>query len=54
MTATKHDLLVCSVCHKPLNLGEQYLVSKRDGRMSTVHRHLCFPPRAAAPQQRAA
>jgi hypothetical protein len=54
MTATKHDSHVCSVCHKPLAEGEKYLVRKRDGRTTTVHRHLCFPPRAAQPRQHAA
>jgi hypothetical protein len=44
MTATKRDSLVCTVCRKPLLIGEEYLVRMRDGHPRTVHRHLCFPP----------
>ena len=54
MTATKRDSLTCSVCHKPMAASEQYLVRRREGRTTTVHRHLCFPPRVEQPQQRAA
>jgi hypothetical protein len=50
MTASKQDQLVCSVCHKALIEGEKYLVRKRDGRTTTVHRHVCFPPRAERQQ----
>lgn len=53
MTAAKRDSLVCSVCRKSLAQGEQYLVRNRAGRTTTVHRHVCFPPRAAD-RQRAA
>lgn len=49
MTATKSDSLVCIVCRKQIATGEDYLVRLRDGRPSTVHRHLCFPPGANQP-----
>jgi hypothetical protein len=53
MTAANRDSLVCNVCHKALARGEQYLVRNRAGRRTTVHRHVCFPPRATD-RQRAA
>jgi len=44
MTASKSESLTCIVCRKELASGEEYLVRMREGRTSTVHRHLCFPP----------
>jgi hypothetical protein len=44
MTANKSESLTCTVCRKQLTSGEEYLVRMRDGRTTTVHRHLCFPP----------
>ena len=44
MTASQSESLVCIVCRKRLESGEEYLVRVRAGRPSTVHRHLCFPP----------
>jgi hypothetical protein len=44
MTASKSESLTCIVCRKQLENGEEYLVRMRDGRTTTVHRHLCFPP----------
>jgi hypothetical protein len=50
MTATKTESLTCNVCRKRLGSGEEYLVRMRDGRTTTVHRHLCFPPAVSRPQ----
>jgi len=44
MTPIKSDPMVCTVCRKQLGNGEEYLVRLRNGRATTVHRHLCFPP----------
>jgi hypothetical protein len=44
MTAMKSDSMVCMVCRKQLANSEDYLVRMRNGRATTVHRHLCFPP----------
>jgi hypothetical protein len=54
MTATKRDSLVCTVCRKPLLIGEEYLVRMHDGHPRTVHRHLCFPPAAQAEREQPA
>jgi len=50
MTAQESEALVCMVCRKRLASGEEYLVRKREGRTTTVHRHLCFPPSATRPE----
>ena len=50
MPASKSESLVCIVCRKQLASGEEYLVRLRDGRPSTVHRHVCFPPGGSEPQ----
>jgi RNase P subunit RPR2 len=50
MTARKSESLTCNVCRKQLASGEEYLVRMREGRTSTVHRHLCFPPAVSPPQ----
>ena len=47
MTALKSESLTCMVCRKQLANGEEYLVRMREGRTTTVHRHLCFPPTAS-------
>ena len=52
MTASKSESLTCIVCRKELASGEEYLVRMREGRMSTVHRHLCFPPAVDQQQTR--
>jgi hypothetical protein len=50
MTALKSESLTCIVCRKQLANGEEYLVRMREGRTTTVHRHLCFPPAADRPE----
>lgn len=50
MTALKSESLTCIVCRKQLASGEEYLVRMREGRTTTVHRHLCFPPAASRPE----
>jgi hypothetical protein len=50
MTARNIDSLTCIVCRKQLEQGEEYLVRMREGRTSTVHRHLCFPPAVSQPE----
>ena len=50
MTASKSESLTCIVCRKELASGEEYLVRMREGRTTTVHRHLCFPPVVNQPQ----
>ncbi|HEY1359601.1 MAG TPA: hypothetical protein VGF21_14960 [Thermoleophilaceae bacterium] len=50
MTALKSESLTCTVCRKELANGEEYLVRMREGRPTTVHRHLCFPPAASRPE----
>ena len=50
MTAQKTESLTCMVCRKQLAGGEEYLVRIREGRTTTVHRHLCFPPSASRPE----
>jgi hypothetical protein len=44
MTARNTESLTCIVCRKQLASGEEYLVRVREGRTTTVHRHVCFPP----------
>jgi hypothetical protein len=53
MTAHKSESLTCMVCRKQLASGEEYLVRMREGRTTTIHRHLCFPPTASKPQAEA-
>ena len=48
MTATPSDSHVCTVCHRRLSAGDEYLVRLRAGRQTAVHRHVCFPPRRDA------
>jgi hypothetical protein len=50
VTASKSESLTCTVCRKQLATGEEYLVRMREGRTTTVHRHLCFPPEVSQPQ----
>ena len=53
MTATHtHNSLTCAVCHRPIAAGESYLARRQDGKTTTVHQHLCFPPRARKRDQR--
>ena len=52
MTALKSDSLTCMVCRKQLANGEEYLVRMREGRTTSVHLHLCFPPTASRPETR--
>jgi hypothetical protein len=49
MTAMKSDSMVCMVCRKQLAHSEDYLVRLRNGRATTVHRHLCYPPAQQPP-----
>jgi hypothetical protein len=49
MTAQKSESFTCIVCRKQLASGEEYLVRMREGRTTTVHRHLCFPPAVSQP-----
>jgi hypothetical protein len=46
MTATHTHSPTCAVCHRPIAAGESYLARRQDGKTTTVHQHLCFPPRA--------
>jgi hypothetical protein len=50
VTASKSESFTCTVCRKQLASGEEYLVRMREGRPTTVHRHLCFPPEVSRPQ----
>jgi hypothetical protein len=45
MTATHTHSLTCAVCHRPIAAGESYLARRQGGKTTTVHQHLCFPPR---------
>jgi hypothetical protein len=54
MTARKTESHTCCVCRKQFARGEEYLVRMRDGRTTTVHRHLCFPPAVSQPVSRPA
>ncbi|HEV3376869.1 MAG TPA: hypothetical protein VG126_06285 [Thermoleophilaceae bacterium] len=45
MTATHTHSPICAVCHRPIAAGESYLARRQRGTMTTVHQHLCFPPR---------
>lgn len=54
MTAHKSESLTCMVCRKQLSNGDEYLVRMREGRTTTVHRHLCFPPSARPETQQPA
>lgn len=49
MTARKSESHTCCVCRKQFARGEEYLVRRREGRTTTVHRHLCFPPAVSPP-----
>jgi hypothetical protein len=46
MTATHTHRPICAVCHRPIGSGESYLARRQGGKTTTVHQHLCFPPRA--------
>jgi hypothetical protein len=46
MTATHTHSPTCAVCHRPIAAGESYLARRQGGKTTTVHQHLCFPPRA--------
>jgi hypothetical protein len=52
MTATHTHSLTCAVCHRPIAAGESYLARRQDGKTTTVHQHLCFPPRARKRNER--
>jgi hypothetical protein len=46
MTATHTHSPTCAVCHRPIAAGEPYLARRHGGKTTTVHQHVCFPPRA--------
>jgi hypothetical protein len=52
MTATHTHSPTCAVCHRPIAAGESYLARRQGGKTTTVHQHLCFPPRASKRDQR--
>ena len=45
MTADRTHSPTCTVCHRPMAVGESYLVRLSGGKPTAVHQHLCFPPR---------
>jgi hypothetical protein len=46
MTADHTHSPTCAVCHRRMAIGESYLVRRRGDKITAVHQHLCFPPRA--------
>jgi hypothetical protein len=51
VNATATETRTCGVCHQVLESHESYLIQRRAGRSTAVHRHLCYPP-AVAPASR--